>query len=382
MSGVSGSVIVVGGGVVGLSTAYALHKAGVGVTVVERGPIPNPLAASADHHRLIRFAYADRRGYAARMPDAFAAWRAMWADLGGPEARYYVPTGVLSVSLEQGDAADRSLRALDKLGFPHERLEGGALARRLPFLEPEGVRFALLTPGGALMANRILLDLADWLRRSGVPVLEQSPVVAVDADAGRVSLADGRRLSAETVVVAAGIGTAGLLPELGLGLVAQRTVIVYADPPADVIEAYAGAPSWSGLGGGRDLWGLAAVEGLPMKLGRGDLRRADPGSDRRMTADEVRAVLDGYRGRFRGAERFHVRWHQANHWTLAPDERFVLARRGRVLVVSACSGHGFKFGALSGRDVAEVLTGVAPAETVAERMAGRVQAVPGRASIW
>jgi sarcosine oxidase len=110
-----------------------------------------------------------------------------------------------------------------------------------------------------------------------------------------------------------------------------------------------------------------------MKLGRGDLRREDPeGSDRRMTADEVAAVLDGYRGRFRGAERFRVRWHQANHWTLAPDERFVLARHARVLVVSACSGHGFKFGALSGRDVAEAATGTAPLDEVAMRMAGRV----------
>jgi 2-polyprenyl-6-methoxyphenol hydroxylase-like FAD-dependent oxidoreductase len=42
-------VIVVGGGIVGLSAAYALVKAGVGVTLVEQGPIPNPLASSADH---------------------------------------------------------------------------------------------------------------------------------------------------------------------------------------------------------------------------------------------------------------------------------------------------------------------------------------------
>jgi sarcosine oxidase len=163
-----------------------------------------------------------------------------------------------------------------------------------------------------------------------------------------------------------------LLPELTLDLVAQRTVIVYADPPADLIDAYSGAPSWSQLGGDNDLWGLAAVEGLPMKLGRGDLRRPDPGgADRRMTRDEVASVLDAYRGRFRGAERFHVRWHQANHWTLAPDERFLLARLGRVLAVSACSGHGFKFGALSGRDVAEAATDAAALAAVAERMAGR-----------
>ena len=63
-------IAIVGGGIVGLSTAYWLAKAGHGVTVVERGPIPNPEAASADHHRLIRFSYGDEVGYAARMAEA------------------------------------------------------------------------------------------------------------------------------------------------------------------------------------------------------------------------------------------------------------------------------------------------------------------------
>ncbi len=205
-------ILVVGGGIVGLSTAYWLAKAGHGVTVVERGAIPNPEAASADHHRLIRFSYGDRLGYAARMGEAFAAWRTMWSDLGQPEARYYVPTGVLSLSVEQGDRGDRSLGTLEALGLAHERLEGAEISRRLPFLEPDGVRFALLAEGGALMANRILVDLADWLRRDGVAVLEQSPVTAIDPVAGQVTLADGRTLGAETVVVSAGIFTSDLLP--------------------------------------------------------------------------------------------------------------------------------------------------------------------------
>lgn len=365
-------VAVVGGGIVGLSTAYWLTRAGVGVTVIEQGPIPNPVASSTDHHRMIRFAYGDRAGYAARIPEAFSAWRAVWADLPRPEGHYYVETGVVSVSTEQGDGADRSRNTFEALGIEYERLEGAALAKRLPFLEPDGVRFALLTKGGALMANRILADLADWLRRNGASVLEHAPVRDVDAAGGRVTLVDGRVIGADNVVVAAGVGTAGLMPELGVPLEPRRSVVVYADPPADLIAAYAGAPSWTGLGGGSELWGLGSVEGLPMKLGNGALGRPgepDGPGERRMTADEVAAVLDAYRGRFRGVDRFHVRWHQANWWTLAPGERFVLRREGRAVVVSACSGHGFKFGALSGRDVTAALTG-AQVEAVAERMAG------------
>lgn len=39
-------VIVVGPGIAGLSTAWALTKRGHRVTLIEQGPIPNPLAAS------------------------------------------------------------------------------------------------------------------------------------------------------------------------------------------------------------------------------------------------------------------------------------------------------------------------------------------------
>lgn len=363
-------VLVVGGGIVGLSTAYWLVRAGIGVTVVEQGPVPNPAAASSDHHRMIRFAYGDQAGYAARMPEAYAAWRAIWADLPRPEGHYYVETGVMSLSTEQGDGADRSRETLEALGLPHERLEGGALAKRLPFLEPDGVRFALLTKGGALMANRILVDLADWLRRNGASVLEHAVVEEVDPSAGRVRLADGRSLGADAVVVAAGIHTARLVPWLGLPLVPRRSMIVYADPPADLLADYAGAPCWSQLGAGTDLWGLAAVEGLPMKLGNGALGRTGEAIDRHMTAAEAQAVVDAYRGRFRGVERFHVRWHQANYYTVAPEDCFVLRREDRAVVVSACSGHGFKFGALSGRDVASAVSGSADFDAVALRMAG------------
>ncbi len=48
-------------------------------------------------------------------------------------------------------------------------------------------------------------------------------------------------------------------------------------------------------------------------------------------------------------------------YTRAADDRFVLERRGPVVVGSACSGHGFKFAPLVGGRLADLVTG-APAE--------------------
>jgi glycine/D-amino acid oxidase-like deaminating enzyme len=47
--------IIVGGGIMGLCTAWALCRSGHAVVLYEQGPIPNPLASSYDEHRLTRF---------------------------------------------------------------------------------------------------------------------------------------------------------------------------------------------------------------------------------------------------------------------------------------------------------------------------------------
>ena len=44
-------------------------------------------------------------------------------------------------------------------------------------------------------------------------------------------------------------------------------------------------------------------------------------------------------------------------YTTTADERFILERRGRVVVGSACSGHGFKFAPAVGRRLAELALG-------------------------
>lgn len=368
-------VLIIGGGIVGLSTAYFLAKAGERVTVVERGPVPNPLASSSDHHRLIRVTYGDSDGYTVRIAEAYDAWRTMWADLPGGEERYYAATGILALSQEEGDWTDRSRVTMERHGVPFEKIDGvGAIARRFPFVEAANVSYALLSEGGALMANRILADLADWLRAAGVVIVEHAHADALDLERCVVKLRDGRALVGDRIVVAAGVETARLVPELGGTLVPNRALIVYAEPPEDLAEAWAGAPCWTDLGGDKELWGVAPVAGLPAKFGAGHLGELDETAARRtISSEEMRDVLSLYAGRFRGIDRFAIRFGQANYWTLAPDQRFVLREVGRGLVVSACSGHGFKFGALSGRDVAEALTG-APVEAVARRMAGMLEA--------
>src|SRR5690606_28376272 len=114
---VSMNVIVVGAGIAGLSSAWALVKAGHSVSIIEQGAIPNPLAASGDHHRIIRRAYGRAGGYARLISQAYDAWDEVWADLG---ENHLDPRGFLCISREEGDEAEQYRDGLADGGFPFE----------------------------------------------------------------------------------------------------------------------------------------------------------------------------------------------------------------------------------------------------------------------
>lgn len=364
------SALVVGAGVTGLASAHALLSRGFEVTVLDRGPMPNPIASSFDRHRLIRPHYPDIPLYAARVEEALSAWDDLWDDLG---ESHYVETGVIAVSTETGDWTDRSRLAMEEAGVAFERIGPAEFERRYPHFAIPDMAYALVTRrGGALLADRILEGYLRLLREREATLVPHAPVTAVDPDRGTVSTADGRLFTADVVLVAPGVGALDLFRGfVDVPLVPKRSVLLYVDPPARHAADWAASPAWVDLGGATEFWGIPPMRGIKMKLGLGAVAPdGDPDGDRFTLDHEIRAVLDAYRTRIRDVDGLcHIEGH-ANWWTLAPQERFVFRQVGRAFFLSACSGHGFKFGALSGRDVAAAISGDEPFAVVEQRLAG------------
>lgn len=351
-------VIVVGAGISGLSTAWALAKRGADVTLLEQGPVPNPLSASGDQHRIIRRAYGGQGGYQRRISDAYAAWDEMWSDLG---AKHLVDTGFLLLSQEPGDEGERYRQGMIDGGYALDDMTGAEAEARYPFLDGKTLRFAAFNPeGGVLLCQKIAAGLRDWFIARGIDLRENTRVTAIDRAAGSVSLEDGTVLTADRVVVTAGAWVVQLAPDLARHLTPYRTAVVYLDPPSDLKAAWEAAPVILDVGGKVDGYVLPPVPGTGLKFGAGihKYKNADANANRVPVPGEGETLRNHFAPPFGRIAEYKVTDVVTCAYTFTSDEHFFVEEDGKAVFVSACSGHGYKFGAVVGQKIAAgVLSG-------------------------
>lgn len=264
----------------------------------------------------------------------------------------------MAVSREPRDGAETYLEGLRKGDWPHELVPPDEAVRRWPFLEAGSLRFAFHSPeGGALHCRRIATGISEWLLANGVDVREYTRVEAVDAEAGTVRLAGGEELAADTLIVTAGAWVTKLFPDLAADLRTHRTAVVYLEPPADLREAWDAAPVILDVGGSTDGYIIPCSGDGGLKFGSGLHKRFSPDADadRVALAEEGWAILKLFSPPIARVEEYAISEVVTCAYTFTHDHRFFSTRKGRCIVVSACSGHGYKFGAAVGRRIVDAV---------------------------
>ncbi|WP_426954892.1 FAD-dependent oxidoreductase [Muricoccus radiodurans] len=346
--------LVLGAGIMGLSTAWALNAAGHRVTVVDQASPPNPVGSSVDDHRLIRHAYGAARGYARMVDDAYRAWDVLFADVG---ERPYVRTGVLALAEGPSAWIAGSRATLRAEGHALEDLTPGQVAALYPWARPDGIADAFrMESGGVLLARRIVEALARHLAARGVRFV-RARARDLDPARARLVLEDGTALEADRLVVAAGPWAPRLLPVLAARVVPSRQVLVYLDPPPALREAWARAPMLLDLAEDGGFYAVPPVAGTGLKIGDHRFsRRGDPDDPREATAAERDEILALAAHRLRDFPAYRVASARACYYDVEPEERFLLEPLSdRCVLLSGFSGHGFKFGPVLGRAVAAAL---------------------------
>lgn len=350
--------LIVGGGIMGLSVAWGLARDGHEVELFEQAALPNPDASSMDEHRLIRHPYGDHAGYARMIDPAFAAWDLLWRDLG---TALFASTGTLALTGNGATWAERSAATLAAIGRPMRELPVGELPRRFPMLDTKGVERAYwLDTGGVLFAQDIVTALARHLAsQRSVRLHPHTPVASVDLEHGRAATAAGTVHAGDAVVVAAGAWVGRLLPDQVRRLVPSRQIVIYFDLPAADRAAWSKGPMVIEKTGDVGLYLVPPMEGRGFKVGDHEFsRQGDPTGPRDAAESEIRPLLERCRSLFKGFDRWRTDRLKACFYTVTEDERFVVEKQGaKGWLMSPCSGHGFKFGAVMGLELARTLAG-------------------------
>jgi glycine oxidase len=220
MANLSGSrdVLVIGGGVIGLSLAWRARERGMSVTVLERDTLGSGTSRVAAG-MLAPVAEAEYGEAGRRVLELGLRSAELWPSFAeqlqaasGIDAGL-LRTGTLMLARDEDEAREleRQVAFRDGLGLKTSRLRGSEAREREPALAPS-TRLALEAPDDHSVDPRaVLAALRAACEASGVELREHTGVERVESDAGHVTgvtLADGETIPAGQVVLAAGAWSA------------------------------------------------------------------------------------------------------------------------------------------------------------------------------
>ncbi len=353
--------IVIGAGGMGSATAYHLAKSGADVLVLEQFQRGHTRGSSHGATRIIRFFY-DKPFYTELMKTAYAEWRDLESVSGKPLLFITGSVGIGAKGNPYGRAARQSL---DAAGVESEWWDATQLAERFPqFRSTEGMEILWQKDTGFLRAAECVSTHLQLAEKHGATVREESPVTDIDwqADVPTVhtenDLFQGRK-----VVITAGAWTGKLLAELNLPLTVTKQQVCYYQPTDSKRFEPDRFPVFTeSTPDGEFIYGIPVFgsfkTGGGLKIarhGRGQI--ISPDTRERTPDTDYIAHIDTY-VQERLPELGKAVHVEVCLYTETPDEDFIIDAHPHcsdVLIAAGFSGHGFKFCALVGRILSELV---------------------------
>ena len=275
-----------------------------------------------------------------------------------------ITTGALEGGPGDGATFLGSLQAAELHDLPHEVLDADDLERRYPFRNLDPSTRAVLQPdGGFLLAEPTMQAHLDAAAADGADLHFEEPVLdwqPLGTDGVRVRTARAT-YEADRLVIAAGAWVRSLVPALADLAMPERQVLAWFTPTRPADFAPDRFPVFLiDVEGGKHYYGFPTHEGHGLKIGwyHHFGEPIDPSDADRSTRPDDEAALREFVERYLPDGAGPTEMLTTCIFTNTPDEHFIvdaLPDAPQVLVVSPCSGHGYKFCSVIGEIAADLV---------------------------
>ncbi len=354
-------VIVVGLGAMGSSTVLELARKGQRVLGIDRWVPPHTMGSSHGKVRLTRQAYYEHPLYVPLARRAREKFDALPVPFGA--SPLVVQTGALMLGEPDSEMIQGTLKSARLHNVPHELVDADHIRKRWRMYEPFDEMVGVYEPGGALlMPERIVLLNLNLARESGAEIVLNEQVVGWDQVGEGVEIRTATRtVSAGQLVLSAGAWNTVLLREHNVPLHVERQYQQWWEPARHPEWFTAGAmpvTMWE-LHDNKMFYAMTDL-GDGVKIAwhhQGEI--VDPEQVKRETSLAENASLTDLLRRFMPHAKGERLASEVCLYTNTPDGHFIIDRLPacpQVLLISACSGHGFKFSSAIGEVAADLLT--------------------------
>jgi sarcosine oxidase len=320
-------VAVVGAGIMGSAAAYALARQGRDVVLLEQFRVGHNRGSSHGRSRIVRLAYPEVE-FVELAKEAFAGWRELEQESGQELLEL---NGLLELV---ESSAQSSADALAAAGAEYELLDSDGAASRWPVGVPDGWTVLFQPEAGIVRADLAHRAFVDGALAHGARVEEETRVESLDD------------LDAKVIVVTAGPWIGDFFPDLPVRTTretlayfrregAPLPAVAQLDPETRGHLIYSLHDPLHGLKAGLHHGGVT--------IGPDEPGEPDPAVVERVAEWIARTYPDADPDPTAA---------ETCMYTTTPDEHFILERRGKVVIGSACSGHGFKFAPAIGNRLA------------------------------
>jgi sarcosine oxidase len=351
---------IVGLGAMGSAAAHAFARRGARVVAFDRLTPPHTFGSTHGHTRIIREAIYEHPLYVPLVRRAFELWEELQRET---NAKLYVQTGGLMVGPEHGPLVLGACDSALTHGIQHEMLDARALSRRFPAYSARSDWIALLEHrAGLLFPERCVEAQIALARQRGAVLKFAEEVKGWRPNPRGIEL----RTSAGTyevdrMVLAAGPWLPSLTESLGVSIPLEiERQLSHWFQPVEPNDRYL-APNcplglWEMPDG--DVFATIPDEGHGVKCGMHHagapttpetVNRSVSQGENAVARELLEQVMPGAGGRLRES--------RVCLYTNTPDRHFIIdwTQGGRVLLVSPCSGHGFKFATAIGEIAAQLV---------------------------